>query len=416
MFLLTLLILIVACRPSSPTTTDLLQQHLAAGRPAQAHYHLEIIAQDTGWTPQLHLQAADIALMMNQVRRALTHWEAVASPSQELLQRMAEAYLALGDWANAQTTLEQLATLDPHNADIHYQLGLLRAPFDPSGAIADFEIAVSDALYATQSRVLIDTLQTHRADPLVSMYVGLSLANLNIWDHAERAFRYAALIQHPYPEALAYTALARRNQGEDGREWIEQALDLAPENPRVQFVNGVYLREIGAFDASVQAFVNAVALEPNNPTFAVELGTAYQLDDQFARAEYWLRTAVTLSRGDPLYQQILAQFYVDAGFTPTQSRVDVLRLAVEARPTDPALRAALGWALYTDDERDAGIREADLALELAPTDPYALYYRGLIAVEQGDTEFALTLFDQVVESDSPLAYEVASLLAALRAE
>ena len=97
-------------------------------------------------------------------------------------------------------------------------------------------------------------------------------------------------------------------QGKDGAPQIEAAVTVAPDEPQVRFLQGLHLRL--AFDnaGSLDAMVQAVALDPENPALYAELGKAYQLVGDLPTAERWLKFAVSL---DTHFQPLLDSFYDD---------------------------------------------------------------------------------------------------------
>jgi tetratricopeptide (TPR) repeat protein len=71
-------------------------------------------------------------------------------------------------------------------------------------------------------------------------------------------------------------------------------------------------------------------------------------------------------------------------------------------------------ALYRAGNLDEGMAEIDAALDAAPDNPRALYYKGSILAGTGDTEQAITLLERAASTDSPFADEAAVLLDSLQ--
>jgi tetratricopeptide (TPR) repeat protein len=269
-------------------------------RPMQAIYHLEAQAALTGWTLETRRLAGDLWRSAGDLRRAVAYWETAASDT-PILRDRAEAYIDLQRWVDAQDVLEQLLAKAPANSTNHtwaqFQLGLIRAAYDPAGA-AELLRAAAPA-YGESVLTLLPVLES-TTDPL---RVGIALGDAGLWSYAELTFSQA-----DDPLATAYAGLARDMQGKDGGEQIDQALLLAPENPRVHFLHGLHLRLKFDFAGSLQAITQAVALDPENPALYAELGRAYQLMDDLTSAERWLKFAVEL---DSQFQSVLDAFYED---------------------------------------------------------------------------------------------------------
>ena len=183
-------------------------------------------------------------------------------------------------------------------------------------------LTAAQPTYGGDAAALVAVLQT-TTDPV---RIGIALADAKLWTYAELAFS-----QSPNdPLALAYGALARDMQGKDGSTWLQNALALAPQSAQVRFLQGLHLRLNFKYQESLQAIIQASALDPENPALYAELGRAYQLVGDLTTAEYWLKFAVSL---DNHFQPLLDSFYND--------EATVLRnlglIDEAALPFDPAL-------------------------------------------------------------------------------
>jgi tetratricopeptide (TPR) repeat protein len=294
------------------TPEDLLHADLAANHPTQALYQVLTLAAQTGWTEDLARTAAHLWETLGDVSRAAAYWElAVKNDPTDLgvAKQLARTDLDLQDWSAAVIALNHVIKLSPDDTWAHYQLGLLQAAFDPQQALVHLRTASREPTYRDTATALLFLGGAKANDPTTVMRVGLVFASLHLWGYAEMVFQYAVDLAAPFPEALAYTGLARDNQGKDGGSQIEQAVTLAPLNAQVRYLEGLHLRLGGDNSASLNALLQAMNLDPLNPAYAAELGSAYQLVDQLGQAEYWLKQAVALSRNDSRFQDLLAQFY-----------------------------------------------------------------------------------------------------------
>jgi Flp pilus assembly protein TadD len=404
----------------SPAPTDNRQpftRNRQQGRVMQALYHVEVQAAREGWTAALARAAGDLWREAGDWTNAAAYWEmaAAAEPSDtSLLRQIAQAYIALQQWTHAVDTLERLVQLEPNEAWAHYQLGLLRAPLDAHNARQHLSAAVTSLDYSAVSQILLTTIDTYGSDPvLLSMRVGVLFMDFEMWAHAELAFSQAALIAQPFPEALAYTALARDWQGKDSTLWLEQALQLAPDNALVRYVEGLHWRLGGDNPRSLEALLRAVTLEPANPAYCAELGTAYRLTGDLESALLWLQQAVILSNNAPEFQRLLALLYAEEAAALALLGVDVQGQISTLTPNDPDVLAELGWSMYTAGDSAGAQAQISTALALDPQNPRALYYRARILLSDGDTVAAVPLLQIVAASTSALMAEARRLLADL---
>jgi Flp pilus assembly protein TadD len=277
-----------------------------SGRPVQALYRVEVLAERNGWTPDLLRLAGDLWREAGDITRALPYWQAAAQQGNDviLLRDIAQAAINVQDWASASDTLQHLATLSPDDTWVNLQLGLIEAAVDPSAALDHLTIAARENAYAPLAVQLVDILRGASAEPAFGLSVGSIMADHDLWSYAELAFMQAAGAQ-PVPEALAYVGFARDMQGKDGGSWIDNAVALSPNNATVRLLQGLHLRHKGDYTASLDALMNAAALDPQNPVMFAELSAGYQLLGDLSNAGYWLQQAVAISGGDPRFQQML---------------------------------------------------------------------------------------------------------------
>jgi Flp pilus assembly protein TadD len=241
------------------------------------------------------------------------------------------------------------------------------------------------------------------------MRVGLALADTENWPLAELAFQHAMDTGAAFGEALAYIGLARDRQGKNGGFAFQQAVSAEPQNPVVQFLWGLHLRARDDLEASRQALVTATVLDPLNPAYYAELGTAYRLMGDLENAERWLWVAADSSSGDPRFAQLLALFYAEEGYQLDSRGLDVLMQLGD----DPEAQAGLGLAYYQAGDAGAALAQLDSVLEALPNHARSLYYKAQIALETGDLQTARDLLTRLVALDSPFSDESRRMLQTL---
>ncbi len=398
-----------------------------ARRPVQALYHLEALVSEHGWTSERHRLAGDLWFTLGDAPQALFHWQQARPDDPLTLQSVTRLYLMQEDWPAALEALQTLVGLQPDNPWANYHLGMLLAPSNPNQAQAHLQKAMQDPAFQEPARAVRVTLLENRSRQQIEgvdhvgvpVLVGLSLIEHDEWRYAELALSYAnALYQAandaPLPEALAYLSLARDKQGKDGASAIQQAVALRPDDPQIRFLEALHYRHTGAYDASLGAIIQAVALAPDNPTLYAELGTAYRLTGDLQQAEYWLRQAVAFSKNDPIFQNLLAQFYSDEAYNLGSDGLMALDSAIQNNPHNPDLLAGMGWAFYTLGDRDQGEAMIDEALQMAPDNTRAAYYKARVLLGTGtDDTRAQGLLRQVIAADGLFREEAQRILASL---
>jgi len=378
-------------------------------RPVQALYTIESTAAQIGWTSQLHWQAGQAHAALGDWRSAAAHWQQADLTDVDVLRRLSSAYGNLGEWGAAVDTLEMLLQRDPDHAWGNYRLGVLLAATDPTQAITHLAAVSAGSSYeVTVTRAA--TAIAPDDDVLNAMRVGLLLLNEGLPAEAEIAFRQAAALAYPYPEALAYVAIARAEQGKDGQLAVQTALQLDPNAAVVHYLHGIYLRSRDDLDASRDALVLAVALDVGNAAYHAELSEAHRLLGDYSRAETTLQRALEVSGNDPQYRELLARFYAQEGFNLSANSLSAARLTGDALPPDPSLMAGFAWALHSMGDTPAALAEIQEALALDNTHPEALYTQARILVAVGEVEAAAPILERVIAMGSPYTTLAQTLL------
>lgn len=291
----------------TPYTSEGLALVQSGERPVQALYQLEQVASQSGWTGESALQAGLAWEKLGNTPRGVTYFEIASQRDPEnadIWRALAESYLDLQRWSLATIALTRITELDPEDDWACFHFGLLQAATAPESA-GDYLAQIHpDSQYAP----VVDNVRLALESNDAAMQVGLTLAQHHLWSYAELAFFHALNFSNPLPETYAYLALARDRQGKDGSADIEQAVNLAPDNATIRYLQGLHLRLMGAYLPSLDAFLRAATLDSENPAYAAELGAAYQLIGDLQLAEEWLQKAVTLSDNDPRFQRLLDQF------------------------------------------------------------------------------------------------------------
>lgn len=404
-----LLFTVVVCLDGVAVSPILTTQAQSPENPVEALFRVEVQAMRTGWTDALHRDAGRYTLMLSDIEGAAAHYEAVIDPDAPLLQQLMQLYLQLENWSAAIDTGERLLALTPEDRWAAYQIGLLLAVADTTRAAPYLRAAGLDVRYAP---VVTDILAIPTDDARYGLRVGTVLITHELWPYAELAFMQYLAQSEDRAEALAYIGFVREQQSKDGGVWIEAALAQGAETPQVQYVVGLHWRGRGQYDESLAAVMKAAALDPNNPAYYAELGTAYRLLFNYEQAEHWLRTAVAVSNNDAYFQERLAIFYAEEGYRLPETSLASVQQSAGALPADPALIAGLAWGLYTMGDSDGAVARLDEALALSPEDPAARYYKAQILAEQGDLAAAIQLIRPVAQSNTIYAEDANGLLQA----
>jgi tetratricopeptide (TPR) repeat protein len=304
----------------------------------------------------LMLTASLVAQTGKTVRH---HKVAVEDPSSppELLQ--AEAAIEKKDYASAEPLLQKVVAANPANYTAWFDLGF-----------------VCNALGKTEESIAAYR-KSVAANPEVfesNLNLGLMLAKTSQPD-AEQFLRAATKLK---PTAHVEEGRARA--------WLSLAHVLEANKP----------------EEALEAYRQAVALQPKDPEPHLSAGLLLEKGNRFADAEQEYKQALALDPGSGDALTGMANIYMRGRrFTEAE---EILRKLVALHPNDASAHMQLGRMLAADGKSDDAITELQAALKLAPDDTGAerdladLYsnagkydlaetqYRSLLAAKPNDAE------------------------------
>jgi tetratricopeptide (TPR) repeat protein len=135
------------------------------------------------------------------------------------------------------------------------------------------------------------------------------------------------------------------------------------------FANGAKV-----YDRAVAQIESKSFAMPKDPRAAAnwnvyyQRGIAYERLKQWPKAEPNFRKALELLPNQPQVLNYLGYSWIDMNIN-LQEGMDMIRTAVELRPSDGYIVDSLGWAHYRLGEYDEAVRELERAVSLKPDDP-----------------------------------------------
>jgi len=377
----------------------------------------------------------DAEMLAGDLPSAITNWEnalRASNPSPDLYARLARAYQMQGDYPAAIIALKALVKLQPTDAQYLYQLGLLLTAEDPSAAVAYLlNAAQIDPDFAQPAGIIQQNLNTARlADNPAYLHLesGRSLASLNHWDLALRAFQQATQIRPDYAEAWAYLGEAFQHLGNEqnaayspttesnireAKLALEKALALNPDSISANTFMAIYWQRQNRDDLALVYLHKAADLAPSNAALEAELGnTLASLGNLNAAYSYYQR-AVDLAPRDPAYWRSLASFSVKYEYQVHQVALPAARQAVLINPQDPASLDVMGQVFTLLNDRLSAQRFLQRALHIDPGFAPARLHLGLVLLIEGDTSHArqqLSLAHSLAGTNSSVADQAQRLL------
>ena len=193
----------------------------------------------------------------------------------------------------------------------------------------------------------------------------------------ELAIEYYARI----PETSAAHRLALMQKGlnmadldrhDEAIELLKDLLEQDPDDMRAYLALGGVYHSREDYAAGAELYERAVARidepQPEHWNIFYQRGIAYERLKQWERAEPNFKTALELHPDHPQVLNYLGYSWVDMNMN-LEEGLDLIKRAVELRPSDGYIVDSLGWAYYRLERYEDAVRELERAVSLMPYDP-----------------------------------------------
>ncbi len=259
-----------------------------------------------------------------------------------------------GRWDEAETELRRALSLNPFQAEWHFNLGLT---LEAAGRHGDA---------ATAFERCFDLKKNEDApDANSALLVGLNL------------------IRDERPQA----ALA----------WLDRAADIDPSNAGVQVQRIEALGDLGRNDEAEEAFYLGQQIDPGHAELYAAIARVLSVRGDHERSVWCLREAARLDPGLPRVRARLARAFADSGRLERARQLYVRELREDPGDVDTLLD--LGELLMDmHRQRDAG-EKFRRVLELEPDHPDAHHLLGELAERDNAIADALVHYDVVLRLD-----------------
>lgn len=425
-----------------------------AGLPqAIEHFQAELLVSPEDLSTNLYLGMA----LVDQRRddEAIPPLEFVASHAEserDALYFLGRAYLRLGRVDDAVVTLTRALEFlesdharDPDSSvearrlrqisQLHYQLGLaLRRNGDEAAATPHFAAAAETMARETEDsrerlrRYLEDDTRGGTQEAFSSPLDSSAVSNL---DARQRAELRATLV---YRLAQSYLNLgvlqAQRRRVPRAADLFQQAADLVPDFPQVQYSLGIARFNSGQFEEATQPLARALALDPANLQLSRMLALAWLNSEHYAQAatllendpgretdrslQYAFGVALVRSGRAPEAERVFAdllsrnqdwpELYVVLGLASAQrddfdSAIESLEKAIDLKPEVAEAHSTLGDIHMRHGRLEEAERELRAELAYRPNDVHALYLLANVLELAGQSDEALRILDSVLSSN-----------------
>jgi tetratricopeptide (TPR) repeat protein len=368
----------------------------------------------------------DVHFQEGDTSKATQFWQEAQAANRttdtEIINRLLQAHQSQNDYAAMAADIKELLALQPNDASLYYQLGLIMAATQPEAALAYLEQAASlepqFSSAANTVRRSINTARLSEEPAYTFLLAGRALASLDKWGLAVEAFHRATQTRPDYGEAWAFLGEARQHLPSASEQQaqslieLEKAYQLDPESIAANSFLGLYWQRLGQHELALEYLKSAALLDPSNPAFLVEIGNTLAELGNLPEAQASYQQAIDLAPEDPLYWRVLAEFAIRFQIQLRELALPAAQQAYELDPQEPASLLVLGKTYYFLEEYALAQEYLQEALKIDPDFPLAYLQIGLNYLVQGDVQNAAQALQQAREltSDTAVAEQVDRLL------
>ncbi len=208
-----------------------------------------------------------------------------------------------------------------------------------------------------------------------------------------------------FDHAYSYLATLYKEQRKlrEAVNVLRQGLEHNPSSYTIISTYGIFLVEVGQFDAAIEILGQGLAIIDYDPELWNYMGVAYWSKGDFQNALEAYQKALSLDSNYPIVFNNLGSLYLSR-FNQSKSSGDHrnalqnFKKAIELDPTYASAYNGLGSAYGQAGDMDAAIFCWEKAVELKPDYGYPLYNLGLSYLAKGNNRKALEYFQRYKEA------------------
>lgn len=379
---------------------------LQGGDPQLALEYFNKTASIRPLSPKSQVAVGEAYAESGDLPAAIEAWERALQdlgPSSRVYQLLGQAHLTRRDYPAAIQSLKVLVVINPRDASLQFQLGILLSATQPEAA-SPYLVQAADLEdgYHEQSTSLLRSINTARlaGEPAFTLLAaGRTLASQGHWELAAEAFRQATVLRPDYAEAWAFLGEALQhppNHNEDpqaGLSELQKALELDPNSLVAQTLLSLYWRRQGDFEQARLLLQRAAKLDPENLAILSDLGQVIAAQGDLSSAIDLYQRAIQTNPRDIAYWKLLAAISIQYRVQVEDLGLPAARQAVILSPEDPQALDLMGQALYFTNDLANAERFLIRSLTADPTYALARLHLAQVYIVKGESQIARQQLD-----------------------
>jgi tetratricopeptide (TPR) repeat protein len=202
-----------------------------------------------------------------------------------------------------------------------------------------------------------------------------------------------------YEDAVIHAAyiLSENKKNDEAIKFLGAATKNEPENAEFRYYLGTFYEEEEQFEKAEIAIKQAIKLEPNNTRYYFRLGVVYDKSSKKEASMDAMRKVISLDPKHSNALNYLGYTYADLGKNLDEAERLILQ-ALKYKPNDGYITDSLGWVYYKKGEFKKALEYLQKAIEIVPDDPIMLEHVGDVHLKLDDKTNALKFYKKSLEN------------------
>lgn len=334
----------------------------------------------------------------NQLDEAYTTWqEMIEIPGleQENFNELVQLQQSSNDWYGAYLTLLKWQQLFPDSTEMLTPLLLSQVIFDPSSAQETLSSMKNGKLQTISADL---ELIVENENPVFQMILaGNVYSKINQWNYAVAAYAYATRLDPEYAEGWAFYGNALTNAGKNGYFALDKAITLSPKSKIARAYLASYWRSQNDIEKSLEIYQSLADQEPDQPVWQQELGNTYISAGKLDEALQAFLNAVEVDPTNANNWITLARFCGDYRMEIQAIGLPAARQALSIDDQNWEANDVIGWLFLLLNDFTSSERFLTLAYEGAPESDIVNLHLGQLFVLQNKKELAAYFLNRSIE-------------------
>ncbi|MCK5419879.1 MAG: tetratricopeptide repeat protein, partial [Desulfobacterales bacterium] len=267
-------------------------------------------------------------------------------------------------------------------------------------SITEFEVIIKTIqLYVDKKKfdegivILQGMLKAVPESPDIHHILGIAFYGKKENKSALAHFRKVTAESRFYEDAVIHAAfiLSENKQTEEAIQLLSAAIENEPQNAEFKYYLGTFYEEEEQFGKAEIAIQEAIKLEPDNPRYYFRLGVVYDKSDKKEASMDAMRKVISLDPKHSNALNYLGYTYADLGKNLDEAERLILE-ALKHKPNDGYITDSLGWVYYKKGEYEKALEYLQKAIGIVPDDPIMLEHLGDAYLKLNDKTNALKFY------------------------